>query len=287
MQSASVILLLALVASVSCYRCTSTGNVNVTANGKQPINGQFPHHALLESDFAEGKRYCSGAMVSRQFVLTVAQCVQGATTVKVTLGANCLLEGGDNKYRYTFTALEYFVKEGFSDETFENDVAMVQFTDEEVRLPPWVAPVALPAVDEQHVSEEVFTSGYGLLSFSAESAADSLQFLKLTVLDYEQCQDEFQFVTPESGQFCAQREDAQPNCVSDVGSPLVVKRKGYMKYTLLGLTSFGQKFACSFGNPGALQEVRAHVEWVQSFLEDGEEVSTTPATTDAGPEEDY
>ncbi|XP_053686977.1 brachyurin-like [Sabethes cyaneus] len=278
MKTLSVLLLLAAVASVICYNCTSTGNTDVVANGEATRNGQFPHHALLVSDFADGKRYCSGAMVSRQFVLTVAQCVQGASKVEVVLGANCLLEGGDNKYRYSFTALEYFVKEGFSDETFENDVAMVKFTDKQVRLPPWIRPVALPTVDEQHLFEEVYTSGYGLQSYATEFAADYLQFLKLTVLDYEQCQKEFQFVTPETGRFCAQREEEQPNCVSDVGSPLVFKRKGYMEYTLLGLTSFGQKFACSYGNPGALQEVRAHLEWVESFLTIEEEVTTAPPT---------
>lgn len=268
MQLLSALLVLGLAATATCYTCKSTGNTNVTANGEQTRNGQFPHHVLVVSTFSEGKRYCSGALVSRKHVLTVAQCVEGSSKVEVTLGAQCLLaDASDNKFRYTFTALEHFVKDGYNSETFENDVAVVRFADENVRLPPWIKPVALPTVDEQYVHDEVYTSGYGLLNYKTTNAADYLEFTTLRVLSYDQCQKEFEFVTPETGRFCAQRDEEEPNCVSDVGSPLVFKQEGYKQYTLLGLTSFGQKFACEFGNAGALQEVRAHVEWVQSFLE--------------------
>lgn len=267
MQYFTALMVLGLAVSVTCYTCKSTGNTNVTANGEQTRNGQFPHHAMVVSTFSEGKRYCSGALVSRKHVLTVAQCVEGSSKVEVTLGAQCLLpDSGDNKFRYTFTALEYFVKDGYDTLTFENDVAVVKFSDTDVRLPPWVKPVALPEVDEQYVHDEVYTSGYGLLNYQTTNAADYLEFTTLKVQSYEQCQQEFDFVTPETGRFCAQRDGEEPNCVSDVGSPLVLKKEGYKQYTLLGLTSFGQKFACEFGHAGALQEVRAHVEWVRSLL---------------------
>ncbi|XP_055606036.1 brachyurin-like [Uranotaenia lowii] len=266
MKLLTAILALGLVASATCYECKSTGNTEVTANGEQSRNGQFPHHALIVSTFPDKKRYCSGAMVSRKFVITVAQCVEGSSKIEVTLGAQCLLDGGDNKFRYKFTALEHFVRSGYNYETFENDIALVKFTDDNIRLPPWIKPIELPEATEEHLHDQLLTSGYGMLNYDTTSAADFLEFTQLTVLNHETCQQEFEFVTPESGRFCAQREEQEPNCVSDVGSPLVFKREGYKQYTLVGLTSFGQKFACEKGNPGALQEVSAHVEWIREII---------------------
>uniref|UniRef100_A0A182JLN5 Uncharacterized protein n=1 Tax=Anopheles atroparvus TaxID=41427 RepID=A0A182JLN5_ANOAO len=270
MKSALLVVLLGCVlpaAEIYGFKCQPTGNVNVTANGRPTYGGQFPHHALLVVQFGEQKtRHCSGALVDERHVVTVAQCVQGSSSVEVHLGAQCLLEE-DDKFRRVFTALEYTVHEGFDTETFVNDVAVVRFTDEPVRLPPWVYPARLPELDEdQYVGQEVLSSGYGLMNYATDGAADALQFVRLTVLELEACQEEFGFVTSESGAFCAQEPDHEPNCVSDVGSPLVLKESRLQEYALLGLASFGQKFACNHGNPGALQDMRKHAAWVREVL---------------------
>lgn len=270
MKTALLVILLGCVlpaAEIYGYKCTPTGNVNVTANGRPTYAGQFPHHALLVVQFGEQEtRHCSGALVDDRHVVTVAQCVHGSSSMEVHLGADCLLEG-DDKFRLVFTALEYTVHEGFNTSTFVNDVAAVRFTDEPVRLPPWVYPARLPEADEdQYVGQQVLSSGYGLMNYATEGAADALQFMRLTVLELEACQEEFSFVTSESGTFCAQEADHEPNCVSDVGSPLVLKEGRLQEYVLLGLASFGQKFACNYGNPGALQEMRVHAAWVKEVL---------------------
>ncbi|XP_053676438.1 collagenase-like [Anopheles nili] len=268
---APLVLLLGCVllsAEVKGLKCTATGNTNVTANGRPAYAGQFPHHALLVAHFGEDEtRHCSGALVDERHVVTVAQCVQGSSSVEVHLGSNCLLDEADEQFRYVFNATGYTVREGYDTETFVNDVAVVRFTDEAVRLPPWVRPVRLPETEEdQYIGQEVLSSGFGMMNYATEVAADALQYVRLVVLDLEACQEEFNFVTPDSGRFCAQDADHERNCVSDVGSPLVRKEGKLQQYVLVGLTSFGQKFACNFGNPGALQELREHTEWVKEVL---------------------
>ncbi|XP_035907785.1 brachyurin-like [Anopheles stephensi] len=271
MKSALFLALLGCVLSATeiiALRCTPSGNVNVTANGRPAYAGQFPHHALLAVSFGEEEvRYCSGALVDERHVVTAAQCVVGSSSVEVHLGSNCLQADEDDQFRYVFTAVEVTVREGYDTETFVNDVAVVRFTDEAVRLPPWVRPVRLPEMDEtQYVGQEVLTSGFGLMNYGLEGAADALQYMRLVVLELEVCQEEFNFITPDTGRFCAQEATHEPNCVSDVGSPLVMKESGLHQYVLLGVTSFGQKFACNKGNPGALQEMRNHAAWVKEVL---------------------
>uniref|UniRef100_A0A182NJW6 Peptidase S1 domain-containing protein n=1 Tax=Anopheles dirus TaxID=7168 RepID=A0A182NJW6_9DIPT len=253
---------------VIAFKCTSTGNTNVTANGRPTYAGQFPHHVLLVVHFGEDEtRHCSGALVDERHVVTVAQCVQGSDSVEVHLGTNCLLAAEDDPYRYVYTAVEYTVRDGYDAETFVNDVAVVRFTEEPVRLPPWVRPVRLPELEEDaHVGQEVRSSGFGLLNYGTDGAADALQFVRLVVLELAACQEEFTFVTPNTGRFCAQEPEHGRNCVSDVGSPLVLKESRRPEYVLLGLASFGQKFACNHGNPGALQEMREHAAWVKEVL---------------------
>ncbi|XP_050075324.1 brachyurin-like [Anopheles maculipalpis] len=253
---------------IIALRCNPTGNENVTANGRPAYAGQFPYHALLVVSFGEEEtRYCSGALVDERHVVTTAQCVVGSSSVEVHLGSNCLLVDENDQFRYVFGAVKVTVREGYEAETFVNDVAVVRFTDEAVRLPPWVRPVRLPEMDEeQYVGQEVLTSGYGLMNFGAEGAADALQYMRLVVLELEACQEEFNFITPDTGRFCAQEATHEPNCVSDVGSPLVMKESGLHQYVLLGLTSFGQKFACDQGNPGALQEMRNHAAWLKEVM---------------------
>uniref|UniRef100_A0A182RCM1 Peptidase S1 domain-containing protein n=1 Tax=Anopheles funestus TaxID=62324 RepID=A0A182RCM1_ANOFN len=271
MKSALLLFLLGCVLSASeivALRCNPTENANVTANGRPAYAGQFPHHALLVVSFGEEEtRHCSGALVDERHVVTVAQCVAGSSSVQVHLGSNCLLADKDDQFRYVFNAVKYTVREGYDTETFVNDVAVVRFTDETVRLPPWVRPARLPETDEdQYVGQEVVTSGFGLMNYGMEGAADGLQYMRLVVLELDVCQEEFNFITPDTGRFCAQEASHERNCVSDVGSPLVLKEKRLHEYVLLGLTSFGQKFACNSGNPGALQEMREHAPWVKEVM---------------------
>ncbi|XP_053666004.1 collagenase-like [Anopheles marshallii] len=271
MKTALSLLLLGCVLStteIAALRCNPTGNANVTANGRPAYTGQFPHHALLVVSFGgEETRHCSGALVDERHVVTVAQCVVGSTAVQVHLGSNCLLADEHDQFRYVFTAVEYTVRDGYDTETFVNDVAVVRFTDEPVRLPPWVRPARLPEADEeQYVGREVVSSGYGLMNYGADGASDALQYMRLVVLELEACQEEFNFITPDTGRFCAQEASHERNCVSDVGSPLVRKENRLHEYVLLGLSSFGQKFACNSGNPGALQEMREHAAWVKEVM---------------------
>lgn len=73
--------------------------------GENAVQGQFPFYALLNIITFEGNYTCGGSLISNQWIVTTAHCLNGAYRVEVHLGSLKTNEANE-KGRVTITTIK-------------------------------------------------------------------------------------------------------------------------------------------------------------------------------------
>ncbi|XP_058124996.1 collagenase-like [Anopheles coustani] len=244
-----------LVASLALVRAGVPG-VRVV-NGETATLGQFPYQARLTVNLANDKRaLCGGSLLSDEWVLTAAHCVQGAKSLEVHLGAVDFNDDTDDG-RLVLVSEKFFHHEKYNPLFVTNDVALVQLP-EKVKFSERVKPVALPTGSDDYSGRSVVVSGWGLMENGGD-VAQKLQFAKLNVITNTECAKTFGPLLVKKSTVCARGDEKESPCNGDSGGPLVLADEK----TLVGVVSFGHATGCERGLPAAFARVTAFRDWVK------------------------
>lgn len=138
------------------------------ANGQRAQNGNFPWHALLHVQQRNNQvTFCGGAIISRNWVLTSADCVQDAVRVRI--------DAGSVNFRQPFVTVfgdSYFIPRDYNPRDFVNNLALIRiplqnsfnFTNAPNAN---VAAIRLPAQSQERETfenQEVYLTGFGFTS---------------------------------------------------------------------------------------------------------------------------
>ncbi|CAO1305237.1 unnamed protein product [Diamesa hyperborea] len=235
--------------------------INPEANGVSIERNAHPGHVLIENFQSYKKKLlCSGVLISARYVLTTASCVADNIFVNVHLNAYTLRDVYEEK-RVIYRAKSVKIRPGYDKDLFINDVAIILLPDTLIFLEKSYAPVDLPgSLDILKYNALGKFVGWGILNYEDTKAAVTKQEIEINAMSEAKCRETFGLwkePSESSGRACVAMSDSKTNCVSDVGSPFMIGNKVY------GLLSFGQKFACSVGNPNGIQEIRFHVSWIR------------------------
>ena len=132
-------------------------------NGVTAKPGDAPWHVLIRTFTTDGgEYYCSGALISNQWVVTVAECTRNAQAISVLVGAVEFGVGTAISARRFVVNPEYLVPD---DIPFRADynIAVIQLS-KTVPINQNIRPIALPPLRREHFGydgQNVRLSGYG------------------------------------------------------------------------------------------------------------------------------
>lgn len=134
-------------------------------NGHIDTQNQFPWQAHIQASYANSPTInnCGGSIISNTYVLTAADCVLNAKTLKINLGSTYLTAPAKTLYSSTF-----FIHTNYHPNYFQNNVALVRLP-EALKFTSTMMAIRLPSksqVNEMFVNYEAYFTGFGLTSSS-------------------------------------------------------------------------------------------------------------------------
>ncbi|XP_077970914.1 ovochymase-2-like isoform X1 [Styela clava] len=260
----------ASAANVTCGQPTMRSNISAQVDGQpsKTVIEKWPWQASIwrfnSRDGLWGYR-CTGALIGRQWVLTVAQCYdeQLSSGTLVSFGKTNLLEA-NNGWIAAGTVLCH---SGYNKATRENDICLIKLA-KEVTYSESIMPACLPnQSDRSIVGEDCVITGWNRIT----TTVHTLHEAKVEILQKERCStllgDKKDL---PSSHICAGHDNQITGpCLWMIGDPLVCNGsvRNMSSYTLMGLTSLNVSGCDSSTNrPGGFTDVTKYYTWINTTM---------------------
>ncbi|XP_018417754.1 PREDICTED: coagulation factor X [Nanorana parkeri] len=229
--------------------------------GRDCKRGECPWQALLISD--ENEPFCGGTILSSQFILTAAHCMNQTKFFKVVVGeVNTQKNDGTES---THKVDKFIFHPKFVRATYDFDIAVVKLK-EAINFTDNVIPACIPDpdfADEVLMNErQAMVSGFGRL-FERGVQATKLQMLNVPYVNRQICKESSNFKITEN-MFCAGYDkEVKDACQGDSGGPHVTPYKD--TYFVTGIVSWGEGCAQQ-GKYGVYTKVSRLHKWLKGVL---------------------
>lgn len=262
-----------LSASSTSAQMPATGNLaGPTIVGGQPAqSGAWPWQVRLAITTQEGTFLCGGSLVSDQWVLTAAHCIDNAgstvSPANVTVRAGSLQRDSGG----VVVGVSRIIKHhAYEPATTDNDIALLRLSSP---LPlsstiNVVAPLSASQENQLAASNTLATvTGWGTTSPGGDSSTTLLQ-TQVPLLSSSDCAATSAYGSSRlsSNMICAgYPSGGKDSCQGDSGGPLVVPN-GQGGHVLAGIVSWGE--SCAAPNyPGVYTRVANYQPWLQTHTQ--------------------
>ncbi|KAJ3649440.1 hypothetical protein Zmor_021182 [Zophobas morio] len=223
-------------------------------NGENATLGQFPWHAALFLMISETVWTCGGSIISKDWILTAAQCLQHVDVAFIYVGTVNL-----NPPPERIVSREFIVHEEFSLITLANDIGLIKLSTA-LSFSDTIAPIALPS-EPLEGGEEVTVSGFGATSDDADDS-DILKYITATTMTNSECAVIYVDAILE-GMVCtsAGSDPFKSTCFGDSGGPAVLNAD--TDPLQVGISSFFGDSGCEKGYPFGFTRTAYYRDWIK------------------------
>jgi len=204
--------------------------------------------------------FSAGTIISEDWILTAAHCMDGAGFVDVVMGAHNIRDESETS-QVRVTSTDFFTHESWNTFTLSNDLALIkmpsaiEFTDE-------IQPVCLPTYTDAEgdfVGETVTLTGWGRPSDSASGISEVLREVDVKTISTEDCHEYYGIITDKH--VCIDSTGGHGSCNGDSGGPMNYHHHGVTETR--GITSFGSSTGCETGYPDGYTRVTSYLDWIE------------------------
>ncbi|GAB0093335.1 Chymotrypsin-2 [Sergentomyia squamirostris] len=217
--------------------------------GEVAEDGSAPYQISLQKS---GSHICGGSIVDKQWILTAAHCVEGASasSLSILAGTNDLKNGG---VRYQPTKI--FIHSRYNKPNFANDIALIKL-EETIKFTD-----RIKAIDYEYrtIPEDAVLklTGWGRLSANGQ-LPNLLQTLEVTYVNHESCK-KLTNGPVDVGHLCTLNSKGKGECNGDSGGPLIYNNR------LVALVNWGIQ-PCASGKPDGNCRVAYYHDWIRTTI---------------------
>jgi secreted trypsin-like serine protease len=229
--------------------------------GADAAPGEFPYMAGLV-EMSSAKVFCGGTLLSEQYVLTAAGCLQSrqASNVVVLVGDVDYTTGAETPTAAVYEVSAFIVHPNFDPKTRLNDIALIKLA-KPVTFNAGVRAALLPSTI-QLSTNQLFTNskaeltGWGATSMGGPDST-KLQKTQTTVIPNTVCAQSYGNI--QNSQICTFTRGTG-SCSNDTGGPLTVKIQ--QQTFVVGVVSYAK--GCASSSPEVNTRVTSYVLWIKS-----------------------
>ncbi|XP_058836024.1 brachyurin-like [Topomyia yanbarensis] len=231
-------------------------------NGQEATPGQFPYQIALLSTFAGGTGLCGGSVLTNNYILTAAHCVQNALGGTVIIGAHNRINTEPSQQRIAFGSAGIVIHAGYTPTNIRNDIAVVRLNSPIV-FNDRVQPARIPAAGDsrQFAGDTGTVSGFGRTSDASQATSSVVMFTSNPIMTQADCLSSWGGNTNiiQAQNICLSGAGGRSSCNGDSGGPLTVSDNGSLQ---VGIVSFGSAAGCSIGMPSVYVRVTFFRDWI-------------------------
>jgi len=225
--------------------------------GQNAAPHQFPWQVGI---FMDNSYFCGGSIISDEWIMTAAHCVDGFFSYDVIIGAheiNSFFEEG----RVEVSTTDDYIHPQWDPFNLANDIGFLKVP--KIEFNEYVSPICLPSTQEvgESLTGEIITvSGWGRESDSSSGIAEILNFVTAPIITNQECNDVYGIVG--SGVVCIDTAGGKGTCNGDSGGPMIRDRDGDNAWTQYGVVSFGASLGCEAGLPAGFTRVTEYLDHI-------------------------
>ena len=255
-------LLAICVASATSYaHSTPTSRI---INGSLTQAGSYPWMVSLQT--TDGQHFCGGSLISDQWVMTAAHCVEDtqASSVNAVVGEYNLIDNNDGGEKRQISKILIHPKRNANNNDY--DIALLKLSSSVTGTS--ISKVTSSIMREIALGTKFTVMGWGNMSTSAESYPEKLYEVQVPLVSNAKCNKSYNNEITNNMLCAGFPEGGKDSCQGDSGGPLVYQIDG--KWLQVGIVSFGE--GCAQPNfPGVYARVANFNEWINTQVADGSE----------------